>query len=757
MFLTRFYAVLGSVAMVLVVAVDRASGIEREAGAFYHAYYAEQAERDYQQAENLYEDVVGDRAVHAEIRALAEVRLAAVREELASSDFARLMPPNALAYVELSSPGEQVKKILHQLGLLGEDATAGDLGDPRIAVSPALIEGLLGIRGAAVALTGFNPIKQVPSGVLVFHHGDMEIIRGAIETGLPIAAQPAKPVQGYATYNVEGKVFVTLTSRLVIASTERSQIIQVVRRLKGELTTSLADTPAIAGPAGSRDDALAYFMINAKALMPMVKGMIASQSDPQEMALADALLDFDSLQSLNGQFRVGGDDISLDLTLRLDEGHRSVAFNFLRTAAIDRETLRSVPAGAIAFSIGALNEPPSRNATAGEMNGDQPPPISMLDIGREIFANMTSVALFALPPSGETPWPGVPDVGLVIAVNNPAKSEALWTQILGIASLASGVGAVEGERVTLNETQVRRFEFPGHAAVYFTTVGNDVIVSTTKDAIGRSVQAKRNGQSVLDDKAFANRIAKLSPDCTKAVFVHAGRCAAIAKNFMPAGEAAELAPYLDRLTDTVAAVTVEHGDNEFHFSVGVSGIPKIGDLLAKRIAEERERETTHRRISVAKREGDWNGAAKAIERSLEKHPGDVRMMRKSFEVLAVGKKDAVAARKAADALFKAVERDANELNRIAWTILTEKRYGGAYADIASRFSTRSNELTDYRNWAYLDTLALAKFETGDAEAAVEFEKKAIAQSGDPTREDLQNALKRFEAAVEKKALVSSAG
>ena len=67
------------------------------------------------------------------------------------------------------------------------------------------------------------------------------------------------------------------------------------------------------------------------------------------------------------------------------------------------------------------------------------------------------------------------------------------------------------------------------------------------------------------------------------------------------------------------------------------------------------------------------------------------------------------AAKVAEKVAKAIGEDAQELNNFAWALLTEERYGSKFDRVATKISTRSNELTGYSNWYYLDTLARAAF------------------------------------------------
>ncbi len=111
-------------------------------------------------------------------------------------------------------------------------------------------------------------------------------------------------------------------------------------------------------------------------------------------------------------------------------------------------------------------------------------------------------------------------------------------------------------------------------------------------------------------------------------------------------------------------------------------------------------------------------------------------------------KDRDAALACADAILNKIRNNPTALNRFAWTLLTEEQYGNAYGELALRLSERSNKVTDFGNWMFLDTLALARFESGDAPGAVALERKAIERcDGCWGIDDMKKALARFETAV----------
>jgi hypothetical protein len=462
---------------------------------FYRAFYLETAQGNVAGALDLYRQVSTAERADPELKAEAEARRQACQEELASADFARLMPPDTLVYAELNRPGEKLLGLIEALGLLAPDEHPTVESQQRFAISPVLVNAFLDVRGVAVAVTGFDPINQKPMGVAIFHPGNLELARGLLETALPVAAEPAKPISGYPTYKVEGEALVTLTKRLVVVSPQRGLIVNVTRRLNGESDRSLATSEAMAEVLKDREGALLFFCVNAKPIMPLLNAaMTAGGTQSQELAMAQAMLDLNSIHSLTGRADLSGEGLSLDIALRLDEGHHNLVYNLLRMPPLDRETLQCIPQGAAGFLAMALNEAGSSAAATPARESDKPPVVTGLDFGREIFANIIGVAAYALPPSGArtTGAPPIPDVAAVITVNDPSKSEALWTQMLGVASLAMGARAIEGATVEIEGKPVRSYAFPEGITIYFAALDDAVLISPSQSAMARSLAARRS-------------------------------------------------------------------------------------------------------------------------------------------------------------------------------------------------------------------------------------------------------------------------
>ncbi|MFO0839891.1 MAG: tetratricopeptide repeat protein [Phycisphaerae bacterium] len=721
--------------------------------AFHHAYYLETAQGDYEGAAKLYEEVIAGKRVSDDLRAEAKERLAGCKEELATSDLARLMPSTSLAYAEINRPGEQVRRLLGQLGLLRAAGDASKHAAEKIAISPALIDAMLGLRGAAAAVTGFDSEHERPTGVFILHPGNVAAIRGLIETALPVGGKPTAPIAGFPTYQIEDEAFVTLTARLVIASATRSEIEDVIDRLTdgGE---SLASNPDIADVMKGRRDDLLFFCVNVKPILPLIDmGLRAAGAERRELAVAQALLDIRTLRSISGRLGVGESDVHLNVALELSEGHHSLAYNLLRLAPVDPETLKRIPAGAAGFVALALNKPDARVTPSSD---EEARVISALDIPREVFGNLCGLTAFVLPPerdSRDRQRGEIPDAGLIMSVRDPAKSSALWTQMLGVAAVATGQGAMEGVAGEIEGTRVRTFQFEGGIAIHLATLGNQLVVSPSRSVLARVIGAGPKQGSLAGDTQFSRVFADMTPDTTLALGVHAGRCLAVARPYMKGHDLKEIEPIAAMLADTVAAVSLEQGPAAIRLRATVSGLPNVSPMLTQLIREKRgdDRQEDDRFWSSVRR-NTWEEGLPKVEQRLAEHPDDVEALKLKFDLLAVGKGDNEEARAAADLLFQAIAENATELNNFAWELLTQDHYGDAYVDLAHRFALRSNELTKQKNWAFLDTLALAEFKRGKVDRAVDLQKKALELcTRADSRDELRKRLSEYEDAAESHA------
>lgn len=683
---------------------------------YYEAYYAEMEDGDIARAVALYEQSLSGQ-LPAELRAQATERLASCREELACSSFARLMPPDPWAYVELDRPGEHLLGLLRGLGLVREDGSPA--GDQRLALSPELVEGLVGMRGAALAITGVNPVQGMPSGVMVLHPGDLAVARGLLETVLPAAVPLREPIEGYPTWHVEGQAYVTLTKRLVVVSPKKSDLRQVLRRLAGNDNSepALADNARLIERISGNGEALLSFVVNPKPMLPLMD--MAAQHAPQnEIAMLHTLLDPEHLESLTGQVSVGEHGLGLHLELALEQGHQNLVFNLLRTPALDRRTLERIPHDAAGFLALALNPfDPERNPAP------EPAAISGLDLGRELFGNLASVAIFALPPEGAAPSSPIPDAAAVLTVNDPAKSEALWSLCLGLASLAGG-GSIEGDTHGIAGRQARVWVLPEGPRIYFASDQNELVLGTSPRALERALEHSSK-QSVFADAEYARALAAASEGqhgANHVLLVRPARVWAIARSMSSERERAQLDPLAKLASNTVVGCSLRHSSNRLALHAAVEGLPALGPIIDQRYDE-----------FVRAR------ATRSQGRSDPTEPAPIKLVRRgpdaTFEDLfwehaqhADARHEAIASDLGA-AFLDAHGSDPLALSSFARRVLGDAKVCERHLELAHTAAVLANEATGFEDWQALEVLAQAELLRGAPGVAADLVDQALSAVG----------------------------
>jgi hypothetical protein len=205
----------------------------------YKAYYLEKEAKDYAAARALYDKVASSKA-NSEVAASAKAGADRCRDQLAGQNFATLMPPDALAYFEISRPGQILEKLADMLGLTTKDmqqilanrpskASSAPFHIPdQVAISPALFEVLGSFGGAGVALTNFDPNNGgPPSGVMVIHHGDATLLKGLLRDLFQFSPT-AEKISDMPTFAVRrpdvGEITGVLTRSLLIVGTSRDLV-----------------------------------------------------------------------------------------------------------------------------------------------------------------------------------------------------------------------------------------------------------------------------------------------------------------------------------------------------------------------------------------------------------------------------------------------------------------------------------------------------------------------------------------------------
>jgi hypothetical protein len=571
----------------LALLTARVAAEETAAGAapaeFQRGFYLQTHEHDAQGAAAAYEKVVADGNASQALRDEAATRLAQVREDLALSSFAALMPPDVMAYAELDQPGEHIERILKMVGLVrspGEEVPSGppvQLGDGLVlpadfTVSPALVGELKKLRGAAIGVTSISD-RGIPAGLAVVHPGDCDLLRGAIETAVQVL-EPGEPVEGFKTYRVPEIGWVMLTARLVVASDSREQLAAAVLRLRNPDSDSLARRPEFQR---------VYKEIGRPCIFAFADGQqfvkrFGSQLRGQEGAMIRTLLDLEHFESAAVALGTTDTAIQLRAEVNLMPGHRNMAYALIRTAPISKRSLGMVPHGAAGVVLIGLN-PPAEGAAPAADGKKEPPVISAMDIGREFFHNIDELAVFAMPSVAESAGESFPEVAVVVAVKDEEKSAALWNQVLMIASLFGAKTTSPPVEVTIEGQKGHSYQFDGVPAIHVVRSPQRGLVIGTQGAVTASLKAAASGESIEKDEAYAGLMARVTPHTSKAVLIDVGRAVSMVAGMSQGKDARQMAAISQIVNQMKVSLVTDEAPNQLVIRAEVSGLPKYRDVL----------------------------------------------------------------------------------------------------------------------------------------------------------------------------------
>lgn len=141
-------------------------------------------------------------------------------------------------------------------------------------------------------------------------------------------------------------------------------------------------------------------------------------------------------------------------------------------------------------------------------------------------------------------------------------------------------------------------------------------------------------------------------------------------------------------------------------------------------------------------------ALRAVEMAIAAEPDEPQHLLGKFQILAVCKRDDKAAIATGEYLVEKSAGDAQLLNSFSWNLMTERETEGRFSELALKAAQRCDKISEGKNWMFVDTLALALFETGDVAEAIKIEEKAIKLAHEQDAhemaiDELELALERF--------------
>jgi hypothetical protein len=214
---------------------------------------------------------------------------------------------------------------------------------------------------------------------------------------------------------------------------------------------------------------------------------------------------------------------------------------------------------------------------ATDADGKNPPSVSAMDIGREFFGNIDEIAVFALAPAGEAQSAaGFPEVGVVIVVKDPEKSEVLWNQILSLAAVLGARTSEPVAEITIEGKAGHVYRFDGIPPLAVVRSGERGLVIGTEGAVAASLRAVASKESIIQDEAFAALLGRLTPTTSKAVLVDVARALAIAAAL---GGGNDLRQVAALTSDLKVSLVTDEAANQLTIDAEITGLPKLRSLM----------------------------------------------------------------------------------------------------------------------------------------------------------------------------------
>lgn len=172
---------------------------------------------------------------------------------------------------------------------------------------------------------------------------------------------------------------------------------------------------------------------------------------------------------------------------------------------------------------------------------------------------------------------------------------------------------------------------------------------------------------------------------------------------------------------------------------------------AARMRREALIEKVSKKVYRAMKDKAWDEAVALIDGALEKEPGiEGQFATNRFLCLVKAGRTEEASRYGNQLVGGLFKNDPGSLNYLAWSIVDpEAQIQRRDVDLAMRAARRACDLTEWKEPALLDTLAVAVFLSGDHERAVEIQTQAVEHAiGTPFEKELESRLEEFKRALE---------
>jgi len=523
-----------------------------------------------------------------------------VLDDLTDFDPAALMPPGTLVYLEFGSPGRQIETILTMLkdtpfenplaAMAGPKGNRGNQRSPGdilgALLNPSMMAEFKKIRSSAIGVTSIAP--NHPQMIAVLYPGKSDALRGLILAGLGMAGSTGQPIEGLQVVNLPEDMAVAYDEKIVVMARPASQLpwcVKQYKRQSSEPTLASSNKSFAKLNKNQRQRNILTVWANVNEGYDQVLKMFPPGQIPPQLAAANAFADFHNIDDLIFTESVETTGIGSRLEFQFKDGHRCLAYGMIRTPNITKTALEAVPAEAVAVASFSLNQAETAQT---EQVRSQVQNLTGLDIGREIFANIEQITIFALPlepgagtASAPTSLSGC--LGLAITSRNPEQTKQVLTTLL--TTLNPGAAGTPGALPGRYKVGARNGQ---DIFCHLDQINKTTLLALNRDVLSAAVAAMKNHKSVTTSGPLQPAVGSLAPAASKLVLVNVGGALRLfGPQGIPAGlsdsQREEWNTSLAQLAHAAAATTIELRTDEqlsnFAVSSSLTGIPPLNQIL----------------------------------------------------------------------------------------------------------------------------------------------------------------------------------
>ncbi len=152
-------------------------------------------------------------------------------------------------------------------------------------------------------------------------------------------------------------------------------------------------------------------------------------------------------------------------------------------------------------------------------------------------------------------------------------------------------------------------------------------------------------------------------------------------------------------------------------------LPLLGDNVGELQRYAQQLSDTRRPQAFA------DSALTAVDRAIQLKGASRDLLIVKYRILDAGRQDTKAAQEIGRQILAPMRQNNSALNTFAWDLLTEEPYKGRFSSLALLATNAMEANGEGITYYMLDTIALAKFENGYVDEAIDFQKRAMAGGG----------------------------